>query len=180
MNEKYSVYGLDLYIESNWNGRGRPPLRIDILHYGNVWSPEGLRRRFEDYYPPDDDYTFITKEMSESMMELTKLCREYRLLDGDIQWDVYATNKEYREYIDSRAHEWFDWLLQIDTYWVDFQATKEYETIRNKIFREIREYEDKREREIKIKKKRSDVGCVRYGGRDLPKKIEVKDDDLTI
>ncbi len=180
MYTTYNVYGLEgVNITSNWNGCGCAPYRLRVLHEGEVWAPNNIRRRFFDYYPPDDDYIYITKDMSEQMRELTNLCKVHRLLDGDIQWDTYADNIAYREFVDVRALEWLEWLNSIDIYWEKFKATEEYITVRNHISKEIFEYENAIERETKKQKRHVNMGTARIGGRDIPTKIK-DDNDMSL
>lgn len=180
MTDKYSVYGLDgVYITSNWNGNGCAPYRYRVLHKGEVWAPNNRRRRFFDFLPPDDNYIYIADMMSQPMIELSNLAKEHRLLDGDIQWDIYADDKEYRAYVDSRAAEWLRWLLAIDEYWFNNQATDKYKKVRNMIYREISNYEFERERDKKNKRGNTFTGTTRIGGRDIPKRIE-DDNDLEL
>lgn len=184
MNNTYPIYGLNnKYITHNWCGRGCPPYRIKVLYYGEVWTNDGnIRRSFFNYYPPDDDYIYVTDDMSDDMRKLSELCREYRLLDGDIQWVDYADNVDYRAYVDGRASEWLEWLLNIREYWINCEATKEYVETRNIIHTELMDFEAQH-RQLKKKKsfiKSNGNGTARFWGKDIPQKIDEDEDTKPI
>lgn len=169
---QYKICGLDnIYVKHPWGGCGNKPYILKVLVDGEVYVPNtNTRRRFCDYYPPDDEYVIVRDNISDSFQNLSALCKKNRLLDGDIQWYKYAEDESYRGYVDEQAERWYDMLIHVDEYWKDYKATLEYKSVRNIIRDEILYYENVKKR-VKRKRIPYDDETGRFDGKDIPKKI---------
>lgn len=173
---QYKIKGLDnIYIRHPWGGNGNKPYILKVLVDGEVYVPNtNTRRRFKDYYPPDDEYIYLTEKVSDAMIKLSGLCKKNRLLDGDIQWYRYAEDESYRRYIDEQAERWYDMLIHVDEYWKGYKATQDYKSVRDIIKDEILYYENVKKR-VKRKRIPYDDETGRFDGKDIPKKIPLDD-----
>lgn len=150
---EYRVVGTNIIESHPWDGIGTPPLRVKVLAYGKVWAPNGCRRTFYDYYPPDNEFIIISEMMSAEMRSLTVFCMRHRLLDGDLQWNLYMTDEIYRKYVEQRAEQWHNSLKQIETYWEGYRASQAYHNLRTEIRHELLEFEHTSKAEQKKKRR---------------------------